>query len=77
MDSLTDRLLLPSEAAAYLRVDPRTVTRWARAGSFPETSYGRPGAIFTPGGHARIRESVVRGLVDGTITRGDDDGHEG
>jgi excisionase family DNA binding protein len=46
------RLLTPAEAAAILRVDPKTVTRWARDGKLP--------SIRTPGGHRRYSESHVR-----------------
>ena len=52
-----DRLLTPGEVAALLRVDPKTVTRWAAA--------GRIGSIRTPGGHRRFRESEVRALLEG------------
>ena len=52
-----DRLLTPGEVAALFRVDPKTVTRWARA--------GRIGSIRTPGGHRRFRESEVRALLRG------------
>jgi excisionase family DNA binding protein len=52
-----DRLLTPGEVAVLFRVNPKTVTRWAKAGKLS--------AIRTPGGHARFRESDVRGaLVD-------------
>jgi len=39
------------------RVDPKTVTRWAKAGKIS--------AIRTLGGHRRYRESEVRELLDG------------
>lgn len=39
------------------RVDPKTVSRWAKA--------GRISAIRTPGGHRRFRTSEVRALLDG------------
>lgn len=50
------KLLTPSEVAAMLRVDPRTVTRWARGGKLP--------SIRTPGGHRRYSESEVRGFLN-------------
>jgi excisionase family DNA binding protein len=50
-----DRLLTPSEVAATFRVDPKTVTRWAKA--------GRLSSIRTLGGHRRYRESEVRVLL--------------
>jgi excisionase family DNA binding protein len=63
-----DALLTTEEVAALLRVDPKTVSRWAAAGRFPDTPTGRPGAIqLVEGGQWRIYASVVRGLLDGTI----------
>jgi excisionase family DNA binding protein len=51
-----DRLLTPGEVARMFRVDAKTVTRWAAA--------GRIGAVKTPGGHRRFRESEVRALLE-------------
>jgi hypothetical protein len=39
-----ERLLTPAEVAAMFRVDPKTVTRWAKAGKLS--------SIRTLGGHA-------------------------
>lgn len=50
-------LLTPSEVATMFRVDPKTVTRWAKAGKLS--------AIRTLGGHRRYSESEVRGLLSG------------
>ena len=50
-------LLTPGAVAAVLLVDPRTVTRWARA--------GRLDSIRTPGGHRRYRRSDIEALRDG------------
>ncbi|MFE3449661.1 BldC family transcriptional regulator [Nonomuraea sp. NPDC059194] len=50
-------LLTPSEVAAMFRVDPKTVTRWAKAGKL--TSFR------TLGGHRRYLESEVRALLAG------------
>lgn len=50
-----DRLLTPSEVAAMFRVDPKTVTRWAKAGKI--------GSVRTLGGHRRYREAEVRELL--------------
>jgi excisionase family DNA binding protein len=52
-----DQLLTPAEVAALFRVDPKTVTRWARAGKLQ--------AIRTLGGHRRYRETDVRALLAG------------
>ena len=51
-----DRVLTPAEVAAMFRVDPKTVTRWAKA--------GRLTSIRTLGGHRRYREMEVRALLD-------------
>jgi excisionase family DNA binding protein len=52
-----NRLLTPAEVAAMLRVDPKTVTRWARAGKLS--------SIRTPGGHRRYSETEVRTFLNG------------
>ncbi len=52
-----ETLLTPSEVASLFRVDPKTVTRWAKAGKLS--------SIRTLGGHRRYRESEVRDLLDG------------
>lgn len=52
-----EALLTPAEVAALFRVDPKTVTRWAKAGKLT--------SIRTLGGHRRYRESEVRRLLDG------------
>ncbi len=46
-----DALLTPAEVAALFRVNPKTVTRWARAGKIT--------AIRTLGGHRRFRRSEI------------------
>lgn len=48
-------LLTPSEVASLFRVDPKTVTRWAKAGKIS--------SIRTLGGHRRYRETEVRELL--------------
>jgi excisionase family DNA binding protein len=53
----SETLLTPAEVAALFRVDPKTVTRWAKAGKLT--------SIRTLGGHRRYRESEVRGLLTG------------
>jgi excisionase family DNA binding protein len=59
MTSRTDAepLLTPAEVAAMFRVDPKTVTRWAKAGKLT--------SIRTLGGHRRYRETEVRELLAG------------
>ena len=53
----SDSLLTPSEVASLFRVDPKTVTRWAKSGKLS--------AVRTLGGHRRYRESEVRELLAG------------
>ncbi len=60
--SASDVLLTPAEVANLFRVDPKTVTRWAKAGKLS--------SIRTLGGHRRYRESEVRHLLaDEDVTR--------
>lgn len=51
-----DTLLTPSEVAALFRVNPKTVTRWARSGKLT--------AIRTLGGHRRFKSSEIRHWLD-------------
>jgi excisionase family DNA binding protein len=48
-------LLTPAEVASIFRVDPKTVTRWAKSGKLT--------AIRTLGGHRRYRQSEVQDLL--------------
>jgi excisionase family DNA binding protein len=57
-----DTLLTPSEVAAMFRVNPKTVTRWARAGKIS--------AVRTLGGHRRFRASEIRHFLD-AVDEGD------
>ena len=50
-----EKLLTPSEVAAIFRVDPKTVTRWAKVGKLS--------SIRTLGGHRRFREEEVKMLL--------------
>ena len=56
-----EKLLTPAEVASMFRVDPKTVTRWAKAGKLS--------SIRTLGGHRRYRESEIRSLIDGSNSR--------
>ena len=56
-----ESLLTPAEVAALFRVDPKTVTRWAKAGKLT--------SIRTLGGHRRYREVEVRELLSGIPTQ--------
>ena len=51
-----EQLLTPSEVAAMFRVNPKTVTRWARAGKIS--------AIRTLGGHRRFKASEIRKYLE-------------
>ena len=53
--SSQENLLTPSEVAALFRVDPKTVTRWAKAGKLT--------SIKTLGGPRRYKESEVKSLL--------------
>jgi excisionase family DNA binding protein len=55
------RLLTPAEVAALFRVDPKTVTRWAKAGKLS--------SIRTLGGHRRYWEAEVRRLLERSAIR--------
>jgi excisionase family DNA binding protein len=61
----TETLLTPAEVAALFRVDPKTVTRWAKAGKLS--------SIRTLGGHRRYRETEVRSLLSGIPAQRSDD----
>jgi excisionase family DNA binding protein len=50
-----EKLLTPAEVATMFRVDPKTVTRWAKGGKLT--------SVRTLGGHRRYREAEVRGLL--------------
>jgi len=54
--SAAEPLLTPAEVATIFRVDPKTVTRWAKAGKLT--------SIRTLGGHRRYRESEVLALLN-------------
>jgi excisionase family DNA binding protein len=60
--SSSETLLTPAEVASLFRVDPKTVTRWAKAGKLS--------SIRTLGGHRRYRESEVMSLLEGANRSG-------
>jgi excisionase family DNA binding protein len=60
----TEALLTPAEVATMFRVDPKTVTRWAKSGKLT--------SIRTLGGHRRYREAEVRALLAGIPSQRDD-----
>jgi excisionase family DNA binding protein len=49
--------LTPAETAALMRVNPKTVWRWAREGKIT--------AGFTPGGHRRFRRAELEAMLNG------------
>jgi excisionase family DNA binding protein len=51
-----EALLTPAEVAALFRVDPKTVTRWAKAGKLT--------SIRTLGGHRRYPADEVHALLE-------------
>ena len=55
-----ERLLTPSEVAQLFRVNPKTVTRWARAGKLT--------AIRTLGGHRRFLASEIQRCLEEMAT---------
>jgi excisionase family DNA binding protein len=59
MKAMTDdeELLTPAEVAKLFRVDPKTVTRWAKSGKLS--------SIRTLGGHRRYRATEVQNLLEG------------
>ncbi len=61
MSSEQEVLLTPAEVASLFRVDPKTVTRWAKAGKLT--------SIRTLGGHRRYKESEVKALLITTTSQ--------
>ncbi len=57
-----ETLLTPAEVASLFRVDPKTVTRWAKAGKLT--------AVRTLGGHRRYRQSEVQSLLNSNSGKG-------
>lgn len=51
-----DALLTPGEVARLFKVNPKTVTRWAKTGKIA--------SIKTPGGHKRFRKSDVAKFLE-------------
>jgi excisionase family DNA binding protein len=49
------KMLTPGEVAALIGVNPKTVSRWAKAGKLP--------SVRTLGGHRRYREDDVRAAI--------------
>jgi hypothetical protein len=62
----TESLMTPSAVASAFRVDPKTVTRWAKAGKLS--------SIRTVEGHRRYLESEVRAIL--AVAYGGEELHE-
>ncbi len=56
-----ERMLRPREVALLFKVDPKTVTRWAKT--------GRLTPIVLPSGHRRYRAADVEALMNSTSRR--------
>ena len=50
-------LMTPGQVAEVLKVDPKTVTRWAKAGKIRSAR--------TPGGHCRLFRADVEAMLRG------------
>lgn len=57
----SEPLLTPAQVARILYVDPKTVTRWAKAGKID--------SVLTPGGQRRFLESDVLAVLSGVRFR--------
>lgn len=57
-DQIAEPLLLPREAAAMLRIDPKTLSRWARDGK-------QVGEVKLPSGQRRYRADAIRKILEG------------
>jgi excisionase family DNA binding protein len=53
--AVAEALMTPAQVADLFRVDPKTVTRWAKVEKLT--------SIRTLGGHRRYRETEVRALL--------------
>jgi excisionase family DNA binding protein len=62
-------MLSPAEVAQVFRVDPKTVTRWAKAGKLTWTK--------TLGGQRRYYKAEVDALLNGHATDDSDEAHDG
>ena len=56
VDSQPELLMTPGEVAVIFKVDPKTVTRWAKDGKLS--------SLRTPGGHRRYFASEVHAMLD-------------
>lgn len=63
-DEEFEELLTPAECAALWKVDPKTITRWAKKGWLTSTR--------TLGGHRRYKKSEVMALLNNPSESGSD-----
>ncbi len=61
MSQDAERMLRPREVAMLFKVDPKTVTRWAKT--------GRLTPVTLPSGHRRYRATDVEALMSSTSRR--------
>ena len=54
-DTLSEKLLRPSDVAALFQVSERTVSEWARRGRIP--------SLQTPSGHRRYPANAIKDLL--------------
>ena len=59
-DADARELMTPAEVALLMRVDPKTVTRWAKRGWLT--------SVRTLGGHRRYYKDEVTALLNGSMT---------
>jgi len=57
-------ILMPSEAAAYFRVNQRTLSRWVNTGRLPPSCWFRTLGSEDKRGHLRYRRSEILALME-------------
>lgn len=55
-----DTVMTAAEVGDRLKVDPKTITRWAKEGRIPEWSH-----FQLPGGHLRVWRNALRYIMNG------------
>jgi Helix-turn-helix domain len=57
-------ILMPSEAAAFFRVDERTLARWVNTGKLPQRCWFRTLGSEDKRGHLRYRRREILELME-------------